>query len=121
MLTDYQQHKLECIKGIYFREIDALPDMTDDKFIQILRDNNWHMSKSFEALIYLHREMVAGFKRIEACKHIVRPEDIHPEGCVETWSEAYKCRTCDVYTLNRDHRDKYCSNCGTKVDWSEIK
>lgn len=120
MLTELQQHKFDFLKNNYIDTVRTYIVVEDDKIIQILRDNGWHVGDAARDLMSLHNTLVEDFKRIEADKHIIRPEDISEE-MIEIWSHFYRCRTCGSVAMCEVHRDKYCPNCGTKVDWSMIK
>ena len=120
MLTANQTKKFYTLKDAYLKAIDTLSYVSDDSIKKVLKDNDWHMGRSATALMKLHDMFIKDFKRIEASKCIVRPEDVSDE-MIEIWSNFYRCRTCGAMSLCESYRDKYCSNCGTKVDWSEIK
>ena len=117
MLTENQQIKLQKIKELYFKE--AIKEIDENKLIEILRKNNWHMSESLHEIINCHNEIIKEKNRIANLpKNIVKPSD--EWGYDELWLKFYNCPNCGHRSLT-EHKEKYCHECGIEVDWSEIK
>jgi len=119
MLTDKQNIKLKQLSDLYFNNQDAIEEITKEKLMEILRKNCWHLSNSLHEVMNYHNSIFVEKNRIKNLpKNVVKSLD--NQGHMEIWGEFYKCPNCGKVTLSKEHKEKYCHECGIKVDWSEI-
>lgn len=117
-LTEKKQIKVKKLSEIYFSREDSCNEINEEKIIDILKENKWHMTNATQALFDYHYGIIAEKNRIENLpNNVVRPSD--SVGHEEIWCEFYKCPNCHCVTLTGG--ENYCSDCGIKVYWSEFK
>jgi len=111
------EYVIETEKGgqiIYFdTEKDTIRKNTINTLKQILsRDYDEQSDCNEEALV-----LKIAIKELE--KQIAKkPREKHYEGEGEVPYIKYKCPSCDGRYSLCDIQDKYCKNCGQKIDWS---